>query len=499
MPEEMKLSIIDIFLLGLLWSGPKHGYEINTLLADEALSSIARIGRASVYASINRLIKKGAVLESKSKEPGKLERRKLIITSQGRHSLQEAIEESIKNLEVSGFELNLVLLFIDLLPEETINNCLSEREARLKEMLDKIEMTLSNPPQMANQSTILPVIMRTRNLLKIELESLVDFRNYILDRTRAAGEAFISGKISNIELFPLLKKISITERTGTLQLTSTDGFGWIYFENGQPKKLYCSKSKTRQETNEERLYDASCSNISRLEAEFNFIYSKPLDFEKGILIEDPLEFVVSLSRSIEEPELINKFVPNTQVILSRNPLFSSKTLEKILRKEELQLLEELDDISTLSSIAKRLDLAPMTILKIAFILTVSEIANHVSGAKYTAITSINSFFHGILTRLEFIGGKDFQEKASERIIQSSKEMRLAFTIEQDGSLLATEKHSYELTEIFDNSKKLLEITGGVLSSLLGKKMSEEIILSAKASLPDDQKNFLLKYLTKGES
>ncbi len=89
----MRISRVEVVVLGLLAEGPAHGYELLERLRERAMGLWAGVGRASVYQTLRRLEREGAVAGREQEGDEGPERRVYRITSTGRARLRAGLRE----------------------------------------------------------------------------------------------------------------------------------------------------------------------------------------------------------------------------------------------------------------------------------------------------------------------------------------------------------------------------------------------------------------------
>lgn len=112
----------ELVSLALLYISPMHAYAINTVLEQMSVEHWAQVSRASIYAALNRLEKRGAINVRLEKVDNMPERKVFSITTEGETLLRQELKDAISTCNKSDsniFHL-AVNLFFGVTPEEGI-------------------------------------------------------------------------------------------------------------------------------------------------------------------------------------------------------------------------------------------------------------------------------------------------------------------------------------------------------------------------------------------
>ena len=83
-------------LLGLLWDGPRHGYELHrAFAADQELGTICRLEQSQLYAFLKKLEQLDYVEGTLEPQEGRPPRRVLVLTKAGRQVFRQWIEAPV--------------------------------------------------------------------------------------------------------------------------------------------------------------------------------------------------------------------------------------------------------------------------------------------------------------------------------------------------------------------------------------------------------------------
>jgi len=132
--------MLELAILGLLKERSMHGYQLSKQLTD-ALGGFWRVSYGSLYPSLRRLEKEGAVERENASEG--VGRRKNVyrITTHGEELFQELLQEGTQDNEDNKFRVRMA--FFKYLGPEMRIKLLERRRAYLQERLSTLEATLA--------------------------------------------------------------------------------------------------------------------------------------------------------------------------------------------------------------------------------------------------------------------------------------------------------------------------------------------------------------------
>ncbi len=124
----------EFIILGLLKSGPRHGYEIKKELKD-VVGLFATITNKSIYYPLRQMEKSGVVKKNISREGARPEKYTYTITEHGDKKFKELLYKNISRLERPFFDIDMCLYFLPFLSKTEVSKRLKVR----MRLLAKIE------------------------------------------------------------------------------------------------------------------------------------------------------------------------------------------------------------------------------------------------------------------------------------------------------------------------------------------------------------------------
>jgi len=140
----MKKSPIALAILTLLIEEPMHPYRIQQLIKERGKHEVINVRhRASIYQTIERLLRDGAIaIQGKKQNAGKPDLTVYEITDEGRKAAYRWLREMLSTPKQEFLEFPAAVSFLMLLTPEDVVEQLKKRERALKGALARIENQL---------------------------------------------------------------------------------------------------------------------------------------------------------------------------------------------------------------------------------------------------------------------------------------------------------------------------------------------------------------------
>ena len=135
--------MLELAILGLLKERPMHGYQLSRELT-QALGGFWRVSYGSLYPTLRRLERDGAIASQPSDQPVAGRRRKNVyrITEDGEASFLALLQETPHDTQTEDTRFRVRLAFFRYLPPETRLRLLERRRASLEDRLTSISDSL---------------------------------------------------------------------------------------------------------------------------------------------------------------------------------------------------------------------------------------------------------------------------------------------------------------------------------------------------------------------
>ncbi|MEU4803836.1 PadR family transcriptional regulator [Actinosynnema sp. NPDC023587] len=138
------LTPAELTLLGLLVEQPRHGYELDEVIAGRGMREWTEIGFSSIYYLLGRLRDRGLVAEVGA-APGTGRRKVFAATDEGRRACAEAAEEAIAVPRPVFPPVLVGLANLPAVPRDRLGPALERRAAALAEREREVRAAAGRP------------------------------------------------------------------------------------------------------------------------------------------------------------------------------------------------------------------------------------------------------------------------------------------------------------------------------------------------------------------
>jgi len=136
--------MIELAILGLLKEHPMHGYQLNRELSEQ-LGGLWRVSYGSLYPSLRRLQRDGAIRSEAGAGTGARRKTVYAITDEGERLFLELLQEPPQENQTEDARFRVRLAFFRYLSPETRVRLLERRRQGLQERLAEIKTHLRDP------------------------------------------------------------------------------------------------------------------------------------------------------------------------------------------------------------------------------------------------------------------------------------------------------------------------------------------------------------------
>ncbi len=147
--------MLELAVLGLLKDQPMHGYQLSRELG-ESLGGFWRVSYGSLYPTLRRLEREGAVESVPGDDVKSSRRRRTVyrITEKGEQLFLELLQETPHDTQTEETRFRVRLAFFRYLPPETRLRLLERRRASLLDRLSSITDSLRTTRGRADDYTL---------------------------------------------------------------------------------------------------------------------------------------------------------------------------------------------------------------------------------------------------------------------------------------------------------------------------------------------------------
>ncbi|MEV5972293.1 GyrI-like domain-containing protein [Streptomyces sp. NPDC051921] len=142
------LSAAELTLLGLLVEEPRHGYELEAVIAERGMREWTEIGFSSIYYLLTKLRERGLITQTEPSRSGSAKARKVYAaTAEGRLACATAAEEAIADLHPVFPRVLVGLANQPAIDHERLLAALDRRSRALAERIEHIRQAASQQGQ----------------------------------------------------------------------------------------------------------------------------------------------------------------------------------------------------------------------------------------------------------------------------------------------------------------------------------------------------------------
>lgn len=174
-------GLTRLALLGLLWGGPKHGYDLQQNLVRRGYDRWANIRPGSIYAALRRLADRGHVeIEGVSREGNMPERTTYRLTEAGRAELCQGLREALSVPRYLASESDIAFTFVNLLPAEEVAELFAHRLDALNAQLEAVDAVEPAAPNPGVHAIVEDLLHHSRLHLQAEIDWTTRVRDRVL-------------------------------------------------------------------------------------------------------------------------------------------------------------------------------------------------------------------------------------------------------------------------------------------------------------------------------
>jgi DNA-binding PadR family transcriptional regulator len=356
---------IDLLLLGLLLDRPMHGYELFQQIQAEGIDGWFNVSMAGVYYSLGKLRDQGLVAESR--QGGGRSARKSIyrLTEDGRAAFFAAMEEQAVSQERAHLDYDVVIYLLNKLPLQRAIDLLGQHQAFLTQQAGALKAALEAERDDGRSPLKLAILDHKRRFLEMEQDWLADVIRSIqgtsaLDnaqRDAQRGLMILRGDLRLYHLPDLIRLISSGQHSGMLTVSDGVQLRTLTFEQGQP---VCATAHRRDEPatpplTPESVLEGLCDLFRWQEGKFTFDQEMAPEEWCVPLKLSAEDLILCGCRWVDNWTIIQRLVPSADTIFELG-MIPEGVAKLTLTATEQQILESLDGVKDVASIARELGL-----------------------------------------------------------------------------------------------------------------------------------------------
>ncbi len=139
----------ELLFLGVLSSGPRHGYDIKRLIEKEMLPHIG-VKIKSIYYPLRKLETLGFVAKNAGKEGRRPEKFTYSITAKGQDRFSKLKADSFLSVDRPYFGINMALYFLSMAPKQEVKRRLQGRVTLLERVRRNLNAALEKTVKSPN-------------------------------------------------------------------------------------------------------------------------------------------------------------------------------------------------------------------------------------------------------------------------------------------------------------------------------------------------------------
>lgn len=368
----------DLLLLGLLLDRPMHGYELYQQIQAESIDDWFNVSAAGVYYSLGKMRDQGQVAESRI-GGGRSSRKSIYrITDKGRSEFFAAMEGQLASRERCFLDYDLAIYLLNKLPRERALAPMEEHQTFLLEQAQLIQSSIAAQQDNGRSPLKVAILDHRRMFLEMELSWLADVIHGMHENgdggtspgVTGRGLMILSGDLRDFHLPDLLRLIISGKHSGTLEVTDGAETRGLIFDKGQPVCGSYQRRGAILAASPDEVLEHLCEIFRRQEGKFTFDQGRvcrdgsvPLDCSAEDLI-------LRGCRKVDSWDIIQRLVPSADTIFE--PGATSRRLDRLLLTEvEAKIVDLVDGVKDVASIARELDLTLFETSRAFYCLTAS--------------------------------------------------------------------------------------------------------------------------------
>lgn len=365
----MELTKNDLLVLGLLLDRPMHGYEIGQQIKSESIHTWFDISTSAIYYSLNKLSRHGLVSETRMREEG-VEKSVYHLTDAGREQFFTGMEATLGVEEPIRFDYDLGIYMLNKLPRERAVVLLEKRLDFLRQHALTLDQLIAQERRGDARPLHLAILEHAAACTQMEVDWLESILRRVRGEEEEAGESrpltILSGDLRDFHLPDLIKLIVSGQHSGTLTISDGIVVRTLSFDAGRPVCATSSSSAGGMANVQQTMNDIY--DLFRWQ-EGAFTFDQCLEPQEGCLVLrlSAQELILAGTRWVDNWTAIQRVVPSPDMVFERRE-GEPAAVDLSLTAEERQVLDLLDGLNDVATIARQCGLTEFETSKILYSL-----------------------------------------------------------------------------------------------------------------------------------
>ncbi len=163
--------IQKLVILGLLKSGPKHGYSIKSEISK--IRDIFALDNKSIYYPLRTMEKQGLLVKTKGRFGKRPEKYVYKLTPQGERQFQGLLSKSFLSIRRPTFDIDVALFFLPYIKPQEFKRSLALRERVLRRIEKNMKSMVNSSVRKLNAQH-LAIIQHNLDLIATEIKFLTN-------------------------------------------------------------------------------------------------------------------------------------------------------------------------------------------------------------------------------------------------------------------------------------------------------------------------------------
>lgn len=471
----------DLMLLGILGDKSMHGYEIAEKLSEPKMAAWIRLGRTSIYYSLNRMQKRGLIEKHTEKVGGKPERTVYSITDSGRQAFITGLEESLGG-DSEGFdEFDIALYFSSQLDTDRARKHIAQRLQGLSAQVAQL-VQLAESPEGRRHPEVALVLAHRIAVLRADLEFLDGHFGRLSSASAGGG---VSGLLEETPLADVLLGLAAAGRSGVLSVRAVGGGSRVSAEVG-----FCFSDGdfygliTSEQDWKTALKEAFQATRGRYEFAPSDVHEADA-VHAGTLV----DAILIGSRDCDNVDRLGQMLPGGEGLLSTRDGYERELIGVDLEDDELAVLSELDGFRTVAEVAQVLGWSAERVKRAAYPLWIVGVVTRNDRTKRDLVMAVSRYVARWAEAVKMLAGDEGVRRVFTDVDMAVRSSELT-DFRNSASASGPRRVAASRDEVARHARKYVEVLHHAVSARLGDGVAEDIASGFTKRLAEADKDIL---------